>query len=737
MGRRNKINLFLAVFILIMITFAIILLMKIAVKNEVQENVVHENINYEVGKQEDVVHESIKYPVLYSEDDTKYYFKASDKSLKFYNGKSFESIYIKGVNMGLGKPGYFPGEAAITEEEYARWFELIGEMNSNCIRVYTVQPPGFYEALYNYNQTAESPLYLIQGTWYDETRLYETEDAFDSQLLDYLYKDMSNLVDIIHGDCVIEPEAGRASGTYTYDISKYVIGWILGIESDALFVTTTNEAHPDIVSYEGKYISADNVEPFEVFWAQTGDYIVSYEMDKYGMQRPVSFTNWLTADMLTHPSETMDKEDSVDLNVENLTATAAFPSGLFANYHIYPYYPNFMYTQKEYIEYKDEDGNINTYKAYLEDLIAQHDLPVLVSEFGVPAAKGISHANIYTGFNQGNITQQQQGEMLASMMQDIYDTGYAGGMVFSWQDEWFKRIWSTENSTDSDRRAYWDDEMTCEQHYGLLEFVPGEDESKIVVLDGDDSEWSEGDLLKQSNQTSLYVRYDCAYLYLMVKKNNADYSSNPTLISFDITPKSGSMSYNGTNFDRAVDFVVTIDGKDNSQILVQSYYDRYRYEYGEYDEDIPVTDEMQSADNSLFQPIYMFMERELILPDRDEVIPLNRFEIGKLVFGTTDYNSPDYNSLSDYYYDGDILEIRIPWLMLNFRDPSTKEIDDDFWENGFKGLNIDSIWIGISTGDDSYIEMNEFQWENWDYYPYFERPRKSYYILQELYGKLS
>jgi hypothetical protein len=197
------------------------------------------------------------------------------------------------------------------------------------------------------------------------------------------------------------------------------------------------------------------------------------------------------------------------------------------------------------------------------------------------------------------------------------------------------------------------------------------------------------------------------------------------------------MSYNGTNFDRAVDFVVTIDGKDNSQILVQSYYDRYRYEYGEYDEDIPVTDEMQSADNSLFQPIYMFMERELILPDRDEVIPLNRFEIGKLVFGTTDYNSPDYNSLSDYYYDGDILEIRIPWLMLNFRDPSTKEIDDDFWENGFKGLNIDSIWIGISTGDDSYIEMNEFQWENWDYYPYFERPRKSYYILQELYGKLS
>src|SRR5699024_1027085 len=38
---------------------------------------------------------------------------------------------IKGVNMGMGKPGAFPGEAAITEDEYYRWFQQIGEMNAN------------------------------------------------------------------------------------------------------------------------------------------------------------------------------------------------------------------------------------------------------------------------------------------------------------------------------------------------------------------------------------------------------------------------------------------------------------------------------------------------------------------------------------------------------------------------------------------------------------------------------
>ena len=52
----------------------------------------------------------------------------------------------------------------------------------------------------------------------------------------------------------------------------------------------------------------------------------------------------------------MAEEYSVDLNVENLEASDAFPCGLFASYHIYPYYPNFLYTELEYSNYRDEEG---------------------------------------------------------------------------------------------------------------------------------------------------------------------------------------------------------------------------------------------------------------------------------------------------------------------------------------------------------------------------------------------
>ena len=76
---------------------------------------------------------------------------------------TWTEIPIKGVNMGIAKPGHFPGESAITKEEYLRWFKLIAEMNVNTIRVYTLHPPAFYEALAEYNKKHTDKLYVFHG----------------------------------------------------------------------------------------------------------------------------------------------------------------------------------------------------------------------------------------------------------------------------------------------------------------------------------------------------------------------------------------------------------------------------------------------------------------------------------------------------------------------------------------------------------------------------------------------
>ena len=89
---------------------------------------------------------------------------------------TWTEIPIKGVNMGIAKPGYFPGESAITKEEYLRWFKLIAEMNANTIRVYTLHPPAFYEALAEYNKKHADKLYVFHGVWMNEDLLIASQD---------------------------------------------------------------------------------------------------------------------------------------------------------------------------------------------------------------------------------------------------------------------------------------------------------------------------------------------------------------------------------------------------------------------------------------------------------------------------------------------------------------------------------------------------------------------------------
>lgn len=680
-------------------------------------------------------------------DGISYMAKTNGRYLSIFDGSSFKKIYIKGVNMGLGTPNYFPGEVGITYDQYFEWFNKIAEMNANTIRIYTIQPPSFYEAFYNYNvKHKKKPLYFFQGTWYDEDRWMETQDAFDEELLSILYKDTRDLVDIIHGNAILPDQQGKASGVYSFDVSPWCIGWILGVESDRKLVETTNENNPNTKNYKGEYISAENLQPFEVFWSMTADYTISYEMKNYKIQRPLSFSNWLTADTIKHSSETMENEDTITLDIQRLSKEDTFKCGFFASYHVYPYYPNFMWTQKNYIEHRDADGNLNPYEAYLQDLISVHsaEIPVLVAEVGIPSSRGITHRNPVTGYNQGKVDEISQGNMIVNMAKDIKANDYAGCLIFSWQDEWFKRTWNTMDNTKQDRRAYWDDVQTNEQSFGLLDFISYTDDNKIMTIDGKTNDWTHNDKFVETDNIKMSIKKDVAYIYILLESNeNVNMIEDRILISFDITPKSGSYSYtshdnrNTYNFTEDVDFVLEINGLNDTEIFTQEYYDKFAFMYKDNKKvNIKGLKGATSSNSSKFNSIKLLNEVTLELPDRNETIDTIYDTTGRLLFGSTDKSSPVYSSIADFYLTPSIAEIRIAYGLLNFRDPSSLLIEDDFYAKGeYSDLEIDSFNIGLTEGNSTIFK--EYSWDKWDTVNYKENLKDSYYILQEYFAESS
>ncbi|MBU9713993.1 hypothetical protein [Evansella tamaricis] len=708
----------------------------------------------------------VRTPVAFEDEIGFYTSRMGDQTFQFYQDGTWKDLPIKGINLGIAKPGTWPGEAAISEEEYYRWFQMIGEMNANAIRVYTLHPPGFYRALERYNSLHEEPLLLFHGMWIGEEGLEETLDAFDPENVEPFKEEIKHVIDAVHGNTHLPENPGHASGNYTADVSPYVIGWILGIEWYPEMVLQTNEIYNEIGDYDGKHVYTTGAEAFEYWLAEMFDYTMEYELETYQWSRPLSFTNWVTTDLLEHPSEPSLEEDLVGVDPNVIYLKDHLKTGQFASYHVYPYYPDFLNYDPEYLAFIDHRGENNSYAGYLNDLHEAHRIPVLIAEFGVPSSRGLTHKNPF-GWNQGLLSEQEQGDINARLFEDIMEEGMLGGLVFAWHDEWFKRTWNTMELDSPYRRPYWSDAQTNEQNFGLLSF-----DSLKIPLKGDKDDWINSTTLYETDSETgqqsirkLDMDFDERYLYIRLDLTNP-LAENPfdtlnAFLFFDTIPGQGNSTFEieGNEWiveGGGIDFVLQLNGYDSSRLMVDSYYDLFYYQYGHELQMIPEVDYASERNNGVFHPIELVISKEMYIPTTDQVIPFESYETGLLRHGVADPALPDFNSLTDFHVNEKegMIEIRLPWGLLNVRDPSEKEVAGDIWSDGFEAsVFIDDIGVGAllinpkEEGDmllDSLplqnngiipsAEMKRFSWDKWGEVPqYIERLKPSYVILQELF----
>ena len=402
-----------------------------------------------------------------------------------------------------------------------------------------------------------------------------------------------------------------------------------------------------------------------------------------------------------------------------------------------------LMTGDDQVDYYDPDGHLNTYYAYLKLLNEYHTIPVVISEYGVSTGRGMAQRDYYTGRNQGHMTEWEQGYALIDCYEDIMDAGSAGGCVFTWQDEWFKRTWNTMASVDLDNTPYWSDYQTNEQYFGLLSFDPGEEES-VCYVDGDPSEWGAEDIILETEQGTLSMKYDEKFLYFYVEAEGFRPGEDPLYLPIDTTPKTGSTyceNYDLT-FERPCDFVIYIHTVEDSRIVVQERYEVMRAVFSQETEGFDPFIEPVAADTPVFTNIELVLQlfAEDQTPEDNDDVMYETYETGALRHGNANPDSEDFDSLADFMFTEDGVEIRIPWQLLNFANPSEMMIHDDYYENfGVEYIHIDEMYVGMAAGNatEYRIPMASLPLEGWGKtVTYHERLKESYYILQEYWAGL-
>jgi len=621
-------------------------------------------------------------------------------------GDRWEPFFMKGVNLGLALPGKYPSEFPTDSATYARWLGLIGEMHANTLRLYTILPPEFYRALRAHNLAhPQAPLHVVHGVW---TELPPRNDFSDAGFNAEFAAEIRRVVDVLHGATEFAPRPGHAGGRYDADVSPWVIAYILGREWEPYAVEGYNADPRAPRAHRGRHLTLAAGTPTDAWMVRQCDLLLTYEDETYNAQRPIAYSNWPTTDPLTHPTEVshaqqmawrglryvpdpdgppVHEEETVSLDPSLVRTTPQNVAGWFASYHVYPYYPDFILQDPGYSAASSSFGRSN-YFGYLQDLRRAHrGIPLVISEFGVPTSRGTAHTQPQ-GWGHGGLSEDEAAAITARMAAEIREVGGAGAIVFAWMDEWFKRNWMTadfEVPVENGRR--WQSMLNPEEHYGLLALRPGR-EGTVPLPGGAIEPWRalaalQSGRLLGADSVTLRVGQDEGHVYVALE--SAAWQGRPfawdstrlqlAIDTFDpalgqmVLPTSGLLSQAG------FEFLVELNRPDDAQLKVLPEYSPFQHEHlvmsGEYYGEIfrrPVLSVRRL--DGVFDSLFALTNRpRFVGPGRQ--VRGSGDNPGRLRYG----RAADH-SLADWWYDEaqGMLQLRLPWGLLNVGDPSSRRV---------------------------------------------------------------
>lgn len=198
-------------------------------------------------------------------------------------------------------------------------------------------------------------------------------------------------------------------------------------------------------------------------------------------------------------------------------------------------------------------------------------------------------------------------------------------------------------------------------------------------------------------------------------------------------------------------FLIHLAGKERSRILVCRSYDKYL----NADTGIVIARNSGQGEWVVMQNI---TNHRRISKDQTRFYPSRVFSMSGLRHGSLDPENPDYTSLADFRVTGSMIEIRIPWGLLNVTDPSSRQV---VWFDK-KGRTRETRGIGVvaysfapsgkgltarATGLKSNVTdafpargglpaVAAYQWEGWQHPTYHTFLKKSYYIYRDVLARI-
>ena len=634
--------------------------------------------------------------------------------------------FLPGVDLGATTPGHQPGELAITPRDYRRWLYEMGELGVRAVRIYTIQRPSFYTALAAYDQAhPTAPIYLFQGVYLPNDIYLQQQNLYRPEATSTFVQELKDASEAVRGTLIRGKTAGRASGRWTANVSRWTAGWIIGVEWDPYATAATNKKNPHAPAVHGRYFySTPDASPAER-WLAARMNDMAADVAAAGWTVPIAFANWPPGDPLHHPNEPNPQNDMVSIDANHVLPTGNWPGGTFASFHIYPYYPDFLRYQGSYQHFRI-DGHADPYAGYLHAMLQHYRgvMPLMITEFGVPSSLGSAHTGTL-GRSQGDHTERQAMHMDAQMLIEMRQLGMAGAFIFEWTDEWYKKTWNTEyHDVPAGRLQLWHDVYTNEQYFGLVATDPLPQGKPVAIYRNGSG--------TPANQVTAWT--DASYIHLAIRF--ARPPAGRVTLGLDTVPSVSGRPPPGSA-DPWASYALVLDlSRRTGQAWVRDQLDPDKTDYAP----IPPRARPAAAGWVAFE---LVTNRPEVLPQTHQHEAMEFDNAGLLRYGYWNPAQRGYSSLALWHLAGSVLTVRIPWGMAGVSDPSSHQALIPLGQYRSRSVTIPGIGLTLTAGDGAPQQLGPMQqigtlrWHNWDTVRWRERMKPGLSAIRSAFTRTS
>lgn len=622
--------------------------------------------------------------------------------LEYYDGTQWQPYNIKGFNINGVLPGSQPSEYTRDISVYRYYLESVAGMEANTVRAYDLMPPEFYRALYEYNlQHADAPICFFQSITPPDN--ITSGEYFNAAAQQELEKNLKYVIDALHGTGVIPKVGSREGGTYITNVSPYLLGYIVEIDSDRETIKTMDEENTDF-TYTGEYVSGGSgALAAEQLLAQLCDRVYAYQASQYKQLIPVGARG---NQRLLPGAPWSQYGDGISFDISRLETTEKAAGSFFAAYSLQPSDAMLLDHQTDYAGYTDETGSF-AYGGYIQTFKAlQTKYPVLIDRVGLS-----TNVNVYEKAESVNgLTELEQGTGLVRILTAISKEGYMGGLISDLDDNWAACSDEMQQYTiPLKNNTRWHNLLDAAQNTGILAVEP--EEITDIGMSLKDTE----------RMKEVKLDTDAEYFYMTILlSQETDYANEKLIIGLDTYHRSyGEYLYDPNLFATSLsgmEYIIKFDSKETAAIYVVPDYNRDKGNY------CPTESYLGAYDL-----------------------------VTQLQYGTFEFSN------NNFYQTGSTLHIRIPWSLLNFTDPSQKivisdtrtpeEIAEDAYglqTQSTSGILFSLIISDIQTQDTLYaFPLNKqasgyktFAWNTWQTPAYQFRSKESFNILLRYFSTL-